>query len=115
MGSAKEICVEELVPRIGQARKAPMAAIGAGVFATVGGGVGVLPVLRQSGDVEENHGFLDPAQNLVDHHPGHWRPRRIPRPEVGLCFAGAGLRGLAPVPATEIEHLRSITGFDCGY
>ena len=78
-----------------------MATIGAAVFPAVCRRMSVLPVLRQSGDVEEHHRLLNPTQNLVHHHPCHRRPRRIPSSEVRLCFAGARSRRLAPISATE--------------
>ena len=66
LGVGNDTCVNELVPGVGQARQAPMDTIGVGggVGLLVGGqhfalpygvdgGVGVLPVLGEGGDVDE--------------------------------------------------------------
>ena len=66
LGGGNDACVNELIPRVGQARQAPMDAIGVGGgvslllrsqhFALtngINGGMCVFAVLREGGDIEE--------------------------------------------------------------
>lgn len=61
-----------------------MAAVSSAVVPAVNRRVGILPVLREGRDVEQVDRLLDPAQDLVHHHPGHRGPCGVPRAEVRL-------------------------------
>lgn len=96
--SANEGRVEQLVPRVGEAREAPVAAVQAAVGA-VEGRVCIFSVLGEQCDVKQIYRFLDSAQHFVHYNCCLRCACWIPQPEIWLCFAFTWSCWLVPFPS----------------
>jgi len=95
--------VEDLVPRVGHAGEAPVAAVVARVAAAVGGGVAVPPELRQQRDVEQVHRLGHAAQRGPHRALRRDGAGGVRRPGHRLRLLRAAPRALAPVGSAANE------------
>ena len=67
-------CIEKLVPSVGQAGKAPVAAICSSAFPAVSRGMCIFPELRQRCDVQQENGLPYSTQHSLHNFHRGWRP-----------------------------------------
>lgn len=98
--SERQHRVQELVPSVGDAGDAPVAAVHAGVVSAVGGGVAVLPQLRQQRHVQQVNGLGDGAKYPLYHGVLRQRTRRVCRSADRLRLPAAAGSRISPVSPT---------------